>query len=147
MEPEPPVEPWGWRIELRGDAEVRVAQGARIGYLQGDKLLINPKAALKIAQAQNRGAVESFSISQSVLSKRMAEKGLLVEVDSKRGTLTKRKTVAGSRPECWVVDKGFFDSAGGSTGRKTDQPDQLGRKPDTYEEKSGHPPLFFGVGD
>ena len=97
---------WGWREHWAGAGENERrewrAQGERVGWVDGNDLYLNPEAAYQAAQRmadENSGA--GLIVSAATLRKRLNEKNLLVttDVDTKRGTLTVRRTLSGARPD------------------------------------------------
>jgi hypothetical protein len=73
--------------------------GTLIGWTDGESLYLEPGAAFAAAQRVARSQGRSIPGEQKTLSKRLAEKGLLVTVDRGRGRNTIRKRIAGSRRE------------------------------------------------
>jgi len=85
----------GWR----DDAGKWSPLGACIGWVDGEDLYLEPEAAYMAVQSAGRDGGESLSVSGTTLNKRLHEKGLLRSIDTKRGTLTIRRTIAGSKQD------------------------------------------------
>jgi hypothetical protein len=83
-------EPLGWR-KLKG--QVLVPQGARIGWVRGSDLFLEPTACYEVAQ-QTAGA-ERLPISGQTLRHRLREHALLASVDVGRQMLLIRRTLEG----------------------------------------------------
>lgn len=93
---------YGWRD---GQSGIQ-AQGDRIGWLDEDKkiLMLNPDAAYATAQKLARDQNSSLPISQRVLWKRMAERGLiLTEKDGKQTYNTVKRSAEGTRQRVLVL--------------------------------------------
>lgn len=88
-----PVEPsrWGWRRKSSGPAWV--PQGARIGWLDGPNLYLEPTVSYEMAQ-QIAGC-ERLLVSEQTLRHRLRERGLLASVDLGRQMLLVRRTLEG----------------------------------------------------
>jgi hypothetical protein len=83
----------GWRVESSGDWS---PLGDCIGWVDGDHVYLDLPAVYRLVQVAGRDAGEVLAVSEQTLKKRLHEKGLLASVDSKRQTLTIRRTIAGS---------------------------------------------------
>jgi hypothetical protein len=70
--------------------------GDRIGWVDGEDLYLDPKAAYRAVQIAGRDIGDVLSVSESTLNKRLHEKGLLRSVDAKRETLTIRRSIGGT---------------------------------------------------
>jgi len=88
MPPSPAV--WGWRAKPSGRW---TPQGAKVGWLVGSDLLLNPGISYQIAQ-QMAGA-DRLPISEQALRRSLREHGLLASVDAGRGMLQVRRTLEG----------------------------------------------------
>ena len=86
----------GWR---RDNSAQWMSLGDCVGWLHGGDLFLEPGAAFRTVQNAARDSGEAFAISEHTLRKRLREKGLLASVDTKRETLTIRRTVCGSSKE------------------------------------------------
>jgi hypothetical protein len=82
----------GWRRTASGNSE---PQGDCIGWVDGDDLYLEPAAAYRLIQIAGRDRGESLEISEQTMNKRLNERKLLVTVDTRRETLTVRKTMCG----------------------------------------------------
>lgn len=101
-------ERWGWRLRTIGtgdnEREEWQAQGERVGWLDGEHLLLEPDAAFAMAQRLARDQGTSLPITQRTLWKRMAERGLiLVEKSGGRSYHTPKRTVAEQRRRVVVL--------------------------------------------
>lgn len=106
-EPESPAI-WGWRERWLGGMDNLRSEwqplGDRVGWLDGDNLLLDPDAAFAAAQKLARDQNASLPITQRVLWKRMAERGLiLTEKDERRVYYTLKRTIAGQRRRVIVL--------------------------------------------
>ena len=88
--PEEPVA-WGWRHKSAGRAWV--PQGARVGWLDGPNLYLEPTASYDVAQQM--AGNERFSVSQQALRHRLRERNPLASVDVGRQMLLVRRTLEG----------------------------------------------------
>jgi len=97
---QPPA--WGWRevVVARNDERTEWRpQGARVGWVTGDDLFLDPDAAYVAAQALGREAGDTIALTPKTLHKRLHERGLLQAIDQARGTRTVRKMLEGRRRE------------------------------------------------
>ena len=101
---EAPLNPtaWGWRNETTlgqdgSSTVVQRPQGDRIGWVDGDNVYLDPKAAFHVAEQMSIGGRPSATLR--TLKKRFFEGGLLASRDVTRGVYTIRRTVNGSRKE------------------------------------------------
>lgn len=88
-------------------------QGARIGWILGEQVLLLPEVALMIAKQMGVG-IDAISISARQLGKQLHQRGLLVEtdIDGVRKTLKVRITIDGQRQNGWLVRREWlFPSA------------------------------------
>jgi hypothetical protein len=81
----------GWRQENNRWS----AHGDRIGWIDGQSIYLDAKAAYRLVQAAGRDSGEILAIGETMLKKRLREKNLLVSTDGCRGTLTIRKRIEG----------------------------------------------------
>jgi hypothetical protein len=81
----------GWRHEPNGQRFV--PQGARIGWIDGEDLFLEPAISFKAAQAL--GGAETLQVSEQTLRRRLHDRGLLASIDPGREMLTVRRTLAG----------------------------------------------------
>ena len=68
-------------------------QGECIGWVDAERIFLDPNAAYRTVQKAAKEAGEVLSISTQVMNKRLREQGLLAETDEKRGTLTIRRFI------------------------------------------------------
>ncbi len=98
---------WGWRKRSMGDNYLDqgewVPQGARIGWVEGTNLYLQPEATYRAAEVM-AGERESLGLSSTTLWKRLDERHILASRDSTRRRLTIRKTLEGSRHEVLHLD-------------------------------------------
>lgn len=98
---EPPIahspEALGWRRSTTGPApgEWRPL-GQRVGWIDGDDVYLQPKAAFRLAQ-QIASETDRLTITERTLGRRLNEKGLLLSVDVGRGKHTVRRDLQGAR--------------------------------------------------
>ncbi|MEK7205259.1 MAG: hypothetical protein AAB254_07085, partial [candidate division NC10 bacterium] len=93
-EPEEPGR-WGWRS--KGILDDWQPLGDRIGWVEGDHLLLEPEAAFAAVQKLARDQGSHLAISPRTLWKRMAEKGLLASREVSQGRNFVRWSIAGVR--------------------------------------------------
>lgn len=121
---------WGWRLEETAREPRRVAKGACIGWLHDAALYLEPTAAYAAAQDVARSTGEPLAVSEFALNKRLKEKGLLASVDTRRETLTVRRTILGVnrkvlhlRATALSGDVGFRSEDVGRMSGSEDEPD------------------------
>lgn len=99
-EPEPP-EAWGWRSHtMEAGGLVRTewrSCGARIGWVDGENLYLEPQASYAAVQRLAHVGGEPIPIGVKTLHKRLHEARVLASVDSARRKLTVRRQLAGQR--------------------------------------------------
>jgi len=83
---------WGWRQNPRGRRWT--PQGARIGWVTGTDLFLDPRASYRMAQ-EFAGA-ERLSVSEQTLRHRLRERGLLASIDEGRQMVQVRRTLEGT---------------------------------------------------
>jgi hypothetical protein len=107
---------WGWRIS----GEEWRPQGARVGWLDGEDLYLEPVASYGAAQKQGQASGDALTVSQETLRKGLDERGLLRSKEAGRQVLTVRRTTEGQRRGVLHLASDFLavPSAG------PDQPDQ-----------------------
>ncbi len=86
---------WGWRVRTVGTGEFErdewVAQGRRIGWLNGESVYLEPQAAYGIAKVLGERSNDGIAIGQKTLHGRLKERGLLVAYEEKRGSVVRRE--------------------------------------------------------
>lgn len=89
-----PTEPaaWGWQPSKSGRRWM--SQGARIGWVAGNDLYLDPLASYQTAQAI--AGVERMPVNDQALRHQLRKGGLLASMDAGRGMLQVRRTLAGS---------------------------------------------------
>jgi hypothetical protein len=87
------AESWGWRLD---NHQNWLPLGHCIGWVDDVHIYLEPSVAYRVAQKAARDIGDLLPVSEHMLKKRLHEKGLLVSTDSKRETLTIRRSVAGS---------------------------------------------------
>jgi len=114
---------WGWRMHTFGTGddieEVWKPQGARIGWLVGDDLYLEPEASY--AAAQKMAGADSLPVTSRTLHRRLQEKGFLVSTGVKRGVPV-RRTLEGSRREVLHMRAGAIMPPETAQSAQTDQP-------------------------
>jgi hypothetical protein len=94
-------EAWGWRtFEVGVGGSPRSdyrPQGARIGWMDGDDVYLEPEASYQAAQRLARDGGEPITVGSKTLHKRLHEKGLLASTEPERHKLTIRRTVERQR--------------------------------------------------
>jgi hypothetical protein len=102
-EPQAP-DAWGWRALERtyrgesGSIETEiswVAQGRRVGWVDGADLYLEPEASHAAAQEMARDQSEALPVSPQILRRRLKERGLLASWDGPRQRNTVRRTLEG----------------------------------------------------
>lgn len=78
------AEKWGWR--RRNTQDEWQAQGERVGWLDGEQLLLEPEAAFAAVQRLAREQGTCLPITQRTLWARMREKGLIASHEKGRYT-------------------------------------------------------------
>jgi hypothetical protein len=122
---------WGWRRSDYGNHE---PQGARIGWLDGDGVWLEPDAAYAAAQRLGQDVGDRLAVQPKTLHKRLHERGLLASTTASRQTLTVRKSFEGQRREVLHLDSATLSPPV----RELDQPDQIHLdKPATEASWSG----------
>lgn len=88
-------ESWGWRLENK---EVHwTPKGARIGWLEGDDIYLQPDASYSCVQELARSQNESLTVSVQTMRRRLKDKGFLASWDEASQTNTVRRTLEGKR--------------------------------------------------
>ena len=83
-------ERWGWR---KSGTRTWRLQGARIGWVAGDDVFLEPTASYEVAQGM--AGTERLPLSAQTLRHRLHEHGLLETVDAGRQMLLVRRTLEG----------------------------------------------------
>jgi hypothetical protein len=83
-------EVWGWYRQPGGKS---IPQGARIGWVAGNDLFLEPTVSYQMAQ-QVAGS-ERLSLSEQTLRRRLREQGLLASIDAGRQMLQVRRILEG----------------------------------------------------
>jgi hypothetical protein len=128
---------WGWQGIERQTNEGPVTewrpQGARIGWIEDDDLLLEPEAAFTVAQRGARDQGDGFSISPRTLRQRLAERRLLRSTDEgrARGTLTVRWDLEGARRSVLHLAADILMP------QESDQPDHAGQDGDVQGKVPG----------
>ena len=84
---------WGWRVY----GEEWRPLGARVGWLDGEDLYMEPHASYAAAHKQGRDCGDALTVTPRTLKKRLDERGLLRSKDAGRQVHTVRRTTEGSR--------------------------------------------------
>jgi hypothetical protein len=85
---------WGW-TPPRDSIGTMYPRGERIGWVEGDRLYLDPKAAYAVVDRLARENGQPLNVSEDVLWRRMAKAGVLRRTE--RGHTTIRKNLAGDR--------------------------------------------------
>ncbi len=88
---------WGWRREDVHDGPAWRPQGRRVGWIDGESVLLEPEASYAAAQSMAGEQGESLTVSAQTLRRRLRERGLLASWDGEREVLTVRRTLEGRR--------------------------------------------------
>lgn len=96
----PEAEAWGWRPG--GAMPDWRPQGDRVGWIDGEHLHLDPRAAFRAAQ-EMCGPGLSIPVGEGRLRKLLNERGLLSKRDSRRGRLLVRETLQGVRREVLCI--------------------------------------------
>ena len=92
---------WGWRERVmeRGLESSRewLAQGRRVGWIEGDDLFLDRDAAHRACQNAAGAGGEGLVIGAVTLTKRLDQRGLLASTESGRSSLLVRRSIEGSR--------------------------------------------------
>ena len=94
-------EAMGWRAEAHGEETCFRPQGRCVGTVDENAFFLDPDAAFAEVQALAGAQGEALAISGKTLSKRLAEKGLLMETLADR--LLVYKTIAGVKRRVLVL--------------------------------------------
>ena len=82
---------WGW--QRTGQGRGWKPRGARIGWVTGADLYLEPTASYEVAQTV--AGTERLTVSEQTLRQRLREQGLLASVDAGRQMLQVRRTLGG----------------------------------------------------
>ena len=82
---------WGW--QRTGQGRGWKPRGARIGWVTGADLYLEPTASYEVAQTV--AGTERLSVSEQTLRQRLREQGLLASIDAGRQMLQVRRTLGG----------------------------------------------------
>ena len=98
---------WGWRetttIVGRKTVTTWAGQGDRIGWLDGEQLLLKPDAAFAAVQSLGRQVGDHFTLTRATVVKRLAEGGMLLATDGSRQTYAVRRLVEGRTQSVLVL--------------------------------------------
>lgn len=151
------AEAWGWRERNRGAGQYPETEwqplGDRVGWIDGDDLFLDTDAAFAVVQRLARDQGATIPVTQRVLWKRMAEKGLVLSHDP--GTYTTKKTVAGGRPRVLhisgsLIYPGIMGNMGNMGTGQLDQAftvPRLSAKHGQDAQEYGQRPARQGAGD
>jgi hypothetical protein len=107
LEPKPAPQAWGWRgkeYTFSGpdgpETDISwLAQGKRIGWIDGDDLYLEPEASYAAAQEMARDQGDGLPVQPRTLHRRLHERGLLLTIE-RHGGKTRyavRRTLEGRR--------------------------------------------------
>ena len=92
-----PGDGWGWVVQevvtAYGTEKRRTAKGALIGWLDGNNLFLNPAVTYAELQKLARDQGDSLPVTERVLWKRLAERGVVVAAED--GHTTVKRTFPG----------------------------------------------------
>jgi hypothetical protein len=91
-EPSTSPESCGWRRDRTGNW---LSLGDCIGWADEENVYLDSAAAYRAVQIAGRDVGDSLAVSEQTLKKRVHERALLASVDTHRGTLTVRRSIAG----------------------------------------------------
>jgi hypothetical protein len=135
-EPDDHPEAWGWRLHALGsgggERQGWQPLGERIGWLDGDALLIDPESSHAAAQKLAVAKGESLPLSSATLGKRLQEGGLLTEVEPEHRTV--RRLIQGRRQRVWCLAAHGFFSLGPESGPDSGGKRSTGTGPGTGPE-------------
>ncbi len=121
---------WGWRREDGRSGPDWRPYGRRVGWIDGEDLLLEPEAAYAAAQHMAVEQGESLSVSPQVLRRRVRDRGLLLSIDIARETLTVRRVVDG-------VSRNVLHLRADVVNTKPDKSDKPDSGPEFSEDLSG----------
>lgn len=120
---------WGWTPvdtrprSLGGAPEVNQWQpkGDKIGWINGDEILLNPGAAFACAQQMARLQNDSIPTTANVLWKRLIQNGLAKKTESKKNL--SKKTIEGERQRVLIIPNKdlLYGLRKGDTGGTSDE--------------------------
>jgi len=138
-EPEDPAT-WGWRE----NGENWLPLGDKIGWLDGESVLLDPEAAYAAAQKLARDQNSSLPVTQRVLWKRLAERGLIqTEKDVRQTYHALKRMVAGQRRRVLVLPNAYMSLISHNMGNMGNMDNPLGDK----GLRAQNPPMFSGSGE
>jgi hypothetical protein len=122
QEPGQHPEAWGWRQRTVGVGEhERVewqAQGARVGWLDGENLYLDPDAAFAAGQALAAKKGESLPVSARTLGSLLKERGVITTEKARESNMVRRKVEGKQTDVWWLRSRGFFSSAQRNAGHE-----------------------------
>jgi hypothetical protein len=86
----------GWRRDGHSNW---MPSGDCVGWVVEDDIYVEPSTAYRVVQQIAQSVGDALPVSEQTLKKRLKERGLLASVDTKRGTLTVRRVLSGSRKD------------------------------------------------
>jgi hypothetical protein len=122
--PHAPLKPeqWGWegcRADHERSSPDFRAQGAKIGWVKGTELYLDPDLTYAALAELARDQQQSYPVTQQTLGRRLKEAGLLVRTDTDRTTYP--ETLQGNRRRVLVLSTSVLAQPG--------QPGQTGQDP------------------
>lgn len=94
----------GWKLrQADTPREEWIAQGACVGWLDGEYLWLNRDTSYSVALEQGRGQNDALAVSKITLGKRLDESKMLAWKDEARGCSYTRRTFGGSQQEVWCL--------------------------------------------
>ncbi|MCG3180340.1 MAG: hypothetical protein BIFFINMI_02699 [Phycisphaerae bacterium] len=108
----PPDNPeaWGWRQQTIGTGSYARnewhSHGDRIGWLDGDDVLLDPDASYRTAQSMAGANGDALTVTARTLRKRMAEKGMVIR--QTEDELLSRRVLEGRERKVLQLGKGIL---------------------------------------
>jgi hypothetical protein len=97
----------GWRLIEHGPADEWRAYGERIGWVNGEEILLDPTAAYRVCQDMLSG---QLGISSRGLRRLLASDGLIVS-DAARSTTMVRRHLCGAQRNVLLLAWNFFSDS------------------------------------
>ncbi len=107
--------PWGWYTPA-GAVREKQSRGDRIGWVQGDDIFLLPDAAHAVAARLAHEQGESLTGTVETIKRDLKEQGYLARTDTKRRTITMRRTIEGEAQDVlFLTYRSFQQASMGST--------------------------------
>jgi hypothetical protein len=102
------AEAFGWRMKQLSDHNEWIAQGARVGWMKGNTVYLEPLASFAVAQEVGRRTGEPILITQNTLGRRLKDRKLLITEKGRADHTTIRVKTEGVRRETWAIASGML---------------------------------------